>query len=144
MVLLRAKVEAEEAAGDRHATGKDQLAKIAGEADDEGHDQEVGKKEQVFSRPESFHVVHRREVEIEVQHRYDASQQIVSAVIEVVGDDENIGRAEVDERTDIKTEDEIRDDTDEVGYEDQQDKLVEPDRLFPFGRGMLLLEPGID
>jgi hypothetical protein len=31
-----------------------------------------------------------------------------------------------------------------VRDQDQQDKLVEPDGLFPFGRVMLIPQPGID
>lgn len=139
MVFLRAPVEAEEDAGDRRPIGEEQLAEIAGEADDEGHDQEVGEEEQKLSRPESFHVVHHREVKIEVQHRYHACQQIAFAEIEVIGHDEDVGRAEIDERADIETEIEIRDDADEVSDEDQQDELIESYRLFPFGGGMLVL-----
>ena len=50
----------------------------------------------------------------------------------MVGNNENIGGAEVDERADIQTENEIGNDADKMRHEDEQDELVEPDRLFPF------------
>ena len=62
----------------------------------------------------------------------------------MIGDDEDIGGAEVDQGADIKTKSEIGDDGHEVRDQDQQDKLVEPDGLFPFGRVMLIPQPGID
>ena len=62
----------------------------------------------------------------------------------MIGDDEDIGSAEIDQGADIKTESEIGDDGHEVRYQDQQDELVEPDGLFPFGRVMLFPQPGID
>ena len=52
----------------------------------------------------------------------------------MVGNNENIGGAEVDERADIQTENEIGNDADKMCHEDEQDELVEPDRLFSLGR----------
>ena len=62
----------------------------------------------------------------------------------MIGEDKEVGRAQVDQRADIETEDEIGDDADEMRDEDQQDELVEPDRLLLFGRGIIIPEPGID
>ena len=50
----------------------------------------------------------------------------------MIGQDKDVGCAQVDQRADIETEGEIGDDADEMRYEYQQDELVEPDRLFPF------------
>ena len=58
----------------------------------------------------------------------------------MIGDDENIGGAEIDERADVQAENEIGDDADKVCYEDQQDELVEPDRLFPLGGSIVIPE----
>ena len=62
----------------------------------------------------------------------------------MIGDDEDIGGAEIDQGADIKTKSEIRDDRYEVCNQDQQDKLVEPDGLFASGMGIFLPQPGID
>ena len=62
----------------------------------------------------------------------------------MIGDDEDISRAEIDQGADIKTKSKVGDDGHEVRDQDQQDELVEPDGLFPFGRVMLCLQPGID
>ena len=58
----------------------------------------------------------------------------------MIGNDKNIGGAEVDERAYIETKNEIGDDANKVRHEDQQDELVEPDRLFPFCGSIVLLE----
>ena len=58
----------------------------------------------------------------------------------MVGNNENISGAEVDERADIQTENEIGNDANEMRHEDQQDELVEPDRLFPLGWGVIFPE----
>jgi hypothetical protein len=52
----------------------------------------------------------------------------------MIGDNEDIGGAEIDQGADIKAETEIGNDAHEMRYEYQQDELVEPDRLFPLGR----------
>lgn len=62
----------------------------------------------------------------------------------MIGNDKDIGGAEIDQGADIKTENEIGDDGYEVRNQDQQDELIEPDGLFPLGRGILLPQPGID
>jgi hypothetical protein len=62
----------------------------------------------------------------------------------VIGNDEDIGSAEIDQGADIKTESEIRDDRYEVRDQDQQDELIEPDGLFPLGGGILFPQPGVD
>jgi hypothetical protein len=62
----------------------------------------------------------------------------------MVGDDKDIGGAEVDQGADIKTESEIGDDGHELCDQDQQDELIEPDGLFSFGRVILLPQPGVD
>ena len=62
----------------------------------------------------------------------------------MIGDDEEIGGAKVDQRADIKPKTEVGDDADKVRDKDQQDELVEPGRLLSFGRGIFLPEPGID
>ena len=62
----------------------------------------------------------------------------------MLGNDKDIGGAKIDQGADIKTEHEIGNDGYEVRYQDQQDELVEPDGLFPLGRGIFIPEPGID
>lgn len=144
VILLWTLIKTKQDAGHSHHISEDQFPEIFGEADDEGHDQEIREKEQVFSCFDSFHVVHDRQVNIQVQHRYHPREQISSAKVQVIGDDEDIGRAQVDKRADIKSETEIGNDANEVSDEDQQDELIETYRLLPFGRGMLVLQSGID
>jgi hypothetical protein len=60
------------------------------------------------------------------------------------GNNEEIRGAQVDQRTDIKPKTEIGNDADKVSYKDQQDELVETDRLLSFGRGVILPDPGVD
>ena len=62
----------------------------------------------------------------------------------MIGYDEDIGRAEIDKCADIKAEAEIGDDANEVGDEEEQDELVEPYGLLSLGRGMFILQSGID
>ena len=62
----------------------------------------------------------------------------------MIGDDEDISRAEIDQGADIKTKSEEGDDGDKVRNQYQQDKLVEPDGLFAPGIGILIPQPGID
>ena len=62
----------------------------------------------------------------------------------MIGDDKNIGGTEIDQRTDIKAKTEIGDDTDKVSNKNEQDELVEPDRLLPFRWGIVIPEAGID
>ena len=62
----------------------------------------------------------------------------------MIGNDKDIGGAQIDQGADIKTKSEVGDDGYEVRYQDQQDKLVEPDGLFASGMGIFLPQPGID
>jgi hypothetical protein len=62
----------------------------------------------------------------------------------MIGDNEEIGRAEVDQCTDIKPKTEIGDDTDEMRDQDQENELVKTGRLLSFGRRVILPDPGID
>ena len=62
----------------------------------------------------------------------------------MIGNDKNIGGAQIDQGADIKTKSKEGDDGNEVRDQDQQDELVEPDSLFTFGRGILFPQPGID
>jgi hypothetical protein len=62
----------------------------------------------------------------------------------MIGDDKDIGGRKIDQRADIQTITEIGDNTDEVGDEDEQDELVEPDRLLLFRWGIVFPEAGID
>jgi hypothetical protein len=62
----------------------------------------------------------------------------------MIGDNEEIGGAQVDQRADIKPKTEIGNDTDKVSYKDQEDELVKADRLLSFGWRVILPDPGID
>jgi hypothetical protein len=62
----------------------------------------------------------------------------------MIGDDEEIGRAQVDQRADIEPKTEVGHNAHEMRHKDQQDELVETDRLLSFGRGVILPDPGID
>ena len=55
----------------------------------------------------------------------------------MVRKDKDVGGAKVDKRADIKPKIKVGDDANKVRYKDQQDELVEPDRLLLFGRGIL-------
>src|SRR6185437_7954786 len=138
MILLRTLIVAKGQGGDRDHISKGEFPQAPREADDKRHDQEVGKKEQVFPRPEPFHIVHDRQIKIQVQDADEPGQQIFFAEIEMIGEDEEVSCAEVDEGADIQPEAEIRDHADKVRDEDQQNKLVETDRFFPFARRRLI------
>ena len=64
--------------------------------------------------------------------------------VEMIGDDKYIGCAKVDQRADIQTKIKVRDDADEMRHENEEDELVEPYRLFPFGRCIVIPQAGID
>ena len=62
----------------------------------------------------------------------------------MISDDEEIGGAQVDQRTDIKPKKEIGDDAHKMRDKDQENELVKTGRLLSFGRRVLLPDPGID
>lgn len=62
----------------------------------------------------------------------------------MIGDDKEIGRGEIDQRTDIKTVNKIADNANKVRDQCEQDELVEPDG-FPASRhGIIRSKSGID
>jgi hypothetical protein len=138
VVLRRALKIAEQHAGEGERVGEDELADAAGKADDEGHDQEVGEKEQVFPGPETFHIVHDGEVKVEIQHGQDPGQLELSPQVEMIRYDEEIGRREVDQGADKEAETEVGDDADKMRNKDEENELVEPDRLFPFSGSIVI------
>ena len=144
MVFLRTDIIAEGKTEYRKQVSKSQLPEIPREADDKGHDQKVRKEEEVFPCLQPFHIVHYRQVKVEVQYRHDPRKLVVTAQVQMIGDDKDVGSTEIDKRTDIKPETEIGDDTNKVCYKDEKDELVEPDRLLPFRRRIITPEPGID
>jgi len=144
VVLRRTDIITEEQGYHRDQIGKPELDKILPEADDKGHDQEVRKEEEVFPRPQSLHIVHDHQVQVQVHDGHQPGDQVFSSEVEMIRDDEDIGGRKVDQRADIQTKTEIGDNTDEVSDEDEKDKLVEPDRLFPFRRSIVFPETGID
>ena len=72
------------------------------------------------------------------QVRVVGIEQVHLAKVEMIGNDENIGGAQVDECADIQPKNEVGDDANKMRHEDQQDELVEPDRLFPL-RGSIVV-----
>jgi hypothetical protein len=62
----------------------------------------------------------------------------------MVRHDKNIGGTQVDQRADIKLKTEVGNDADEVRDKDQQDELIETDRLLSLGGGVFLPDAGID
>ena len=62
----------------------------------------------------------------------------------MIGDNEDIRRAEVDQCTDIQAKTEIGDNADKMRDKNEEDELVETYRLFPFGMSILFPETGID
>ena len=62
----------------------------------------------------------------------------------MIGNDKNIGGAKVDQCADIEAKTKVGDNTDKMRYENEEDKLVETYRLFPFGMSILLPKTGID
>ena len=62
----------------------------------------------------------------------------------MIGDDKDIGGAEVDQCADIQAKTEIGNNTDKMRYKNEEDKLVETYRLFPFGMGIVFPKAGID
>ena len=144
IVFLRTEIIAEKQGYDGDQVSDWQFHELSSEADDKGHDQEIGEIKQVFPGPYPFHIVHDDQVEVQVEYGYHPGEEEIPPEVQVIGYDEDIGGAEIDERADIEAETEIGNDANEMCYEYQQDELVEPDRLFPFGRGMLIPQPGID
>jgi len=144
IVLLRTEIVAKHQGCQRDHIREDQLQVFPFEADNKGHDQEVRKIEQVLPRFDPLHIVHDRQVKIEVQYRNDTGQQVLPPQVEMVGDNEDIGGAQVDQRTDVKPKTEIGDNADEMRDKDQENELVKTDRLLSFGRGVILPDPGID
>ena len=59
------------------------------------------------------------------------------------GKDKNISTGEIDQCTDIKREREITDDRKQVSAKREDDKLVEPDDLFPLRDRIGIVEAGI-
>ena len=139
VVLLRALIVAEQQAGHGHQIGKDQLLHIPGEADDKRHDQEVREEEQVFPCLKAFHIVHDREIEVEVEYGQHPGQQVFFAKVEMVGYDKDVGGGQVNECADVQSEKEVRDHAHKMRDKDQQNELIEPDRLLFLGRGMFVL-----
>jgi len=144
VIFLRTLIETEQQANDGDQIRKGQLPETLRKADDKGHDQEVREEEQVFPRFYSFHIIHDRQVEVQVQHRQEPGEEKMPPQVEMIGYDKDIGRAKIDQRTDVKPETEIGDDTDEMRDEDEEDELVEPDRLLRLGSRIVIPEPGID
>jgi hypothetical protein len=62
----------------------------------------------------------------------------------VIGDNEKIGGAKIDQRTDIKAKAEIGNDAYKVRNENQQDELIKSNRLLSLGRGVIFPDPRID
>jgi hypothetical protein len=62
----------------------------------------------------------------------------------MIGYDKDIGSTQVDQCADIKSKKEIGDDAYEMCDKDQQDELVETNRLLSLGRGIFVPDPGID
>jgi hypothetical protein len=75
IVLLRALVVAEQHGNNGDQVRCRQLHDIPPEADDEGHDQEIGKIEQVFPGLYPFHIIHDDQVQVQVEHGYHPGEQ---------------------------------------------------------------------
>jgi hypothetical protein len=68
----------------------------------------------------------------------------MAAFVELKCDDEKIGGAKIDEGAYIEAVTEIRDYTDEIGGEDEQDELVKADHFPASGLGIFFPETGKD
>jgi hypothetical protein len=68
IVLLGALIIAEQERNDGDEIGGRQLHEFSPEADDKGHDQEIREIEQVFAGLYPLHIVHNRQVEVQVQY----------------------------------------------------------------------------
>src|ERR1700722_8340965 len=144
IVFLRTQIVTEQQRRQRDHIRDDQLQVFPFETDNKRHHQEVRKIEQVFTRLYPFHIVHDREIQIEVQHRDDTGKQVFPPQVEMIGDNKEIGGAQVDQRTDKKPKTEIGDDADEMRDKDQENELVKTGRLLSLGRRVILPDPGID
>src|SRR5208283_1936384 len=91
IVLLRTEIVAEHQGYQRDQIGQYQLQVLLFEADNKGHNKKVREIEKVFSRFDPLHIVHDREVKVEVQHREDPGQQILPPEVKMIGDNEEIG-----------------------------------------------------
>jgi hypothetical protein len=111
---------------------------------DKGHDEEVREIEQILPRPDTFHIVHDHQVQVQIQHGHDPGQQKFPPQVQMIRHDKEIGGAQVDQCADIQLETEKGNDAYKVRDEDQQDELIESDRLLSLGCGILLPDAGID
>ena len=68
IVFLRTFIVAEQQGNNGDQVGSRQLHDIPSKADDKGHDQEIGKIEQVFPGLYPFHVIHDNQVQVQVQY----------------------------------------------------------------------------
>jgi hypothetical protein len=144
VVFLGALIVAKQEGHHGDEIGGEQLRIFSSEADDKGHDQEIGKIKQVFPRPDPFHIIHDDQVQIQVKDGYHPGKQVFTPQVQVISYDKDIGGTQVDKCADIKTETEIGDDAHEMRDKDQQDELVETNRLLSLGRGIFVPDPGID
>jgi hypothetical protein len=106
-----------------------QFPEIPFETDDKGHYKEIREIEQVFSCPQSLHIVHDDQVEVQVHDGQDPRQLKLSSLVKVKSQDKEISRAEIYKCADIQAIREIGDDAYEIGDQCEQDELVEPDHL---------------
>jgi len=114
-----------------------QFPEISFEADDKRHYQEVGEIEQVFSRPESFHIIHDHQIKVQVDDGQDTGQLEFPSLVKMEGKNKKISGAQVYEGADIEAIGKIRYDADEIGDEREQNKLIEADHL-PLSAGRIL------
>jgi len=143
VIFLRAGIKTKPDGDHRDQVSKTHLAEILFEADNKCHYQEVREIEHVLTGLEPLHIVHDHQVEIQVENRYQAGKLKFSPEIEVISDNEYIGGAEIDQCADVEAKNEIGDNANEMRYEDEQDELVEPDRLFPLGMVIVFPQTGI-
>jgi hypothetical protein len=144
IVFLRTLIITEQHGNDGDQVSDCQLRELPSETDDKGHDQEIGKIKQVFPGLYPLHIVHDDQVQVQIEYGYHPGKEELPPEIQMIGYDKDISGTEVDEGADIEAETEIGNDAYEMRDQYQQDKLVEPDRFFPFGRGIFLPDPGID
>jgi hypothetical protein len=144
VVFLRALIIAKKEGNHGNEIGGGQLRVFPSEADDKGHDQEIGKIKQVFPGPDPFHIIHDDEVQVQVKHGHHPGKPVFTPQVEVIGYDKDIGSTQVNQCADIKTKAEIGNDAYEMRDKDQQDELVETNRLLSLGRGIFVPDPGID
>lgn len=114
------------------------------EIDNKGQHEEVREVQEILSCLEPFHVIHDEQIGIQIENGKDPGDLEMSFLIEIEGDDEKIGGAEVDEGADIQSIGKVGDDADEVGDKGQQYELVETDHLSAPGRGIVIPQAGID